>query len=52
MKKTRFTETQIVSILKQHEADRVQRSYAGNTVFLLGLFTTGRVNMEVWKLQM
>ncbi len=53
MKKTRFTETQIVSILKQQEGGRTTKELARvNTEFLKPLFTIGRVNMVVWKPRM
>lgn len=50
MKKTRFTETQIVSILKQQEAGlSVKEISAEHRAFRSQHFTIGKASMEVWR---
>jgi hypothetical protein len=52
MKKTRFTETQIVAILKHKNQGYLPKRSAVNTAFQKLLSTIGRVVMGVWKPQM
>jgi len=52
MKKTRFTETQIFSILKQQEGGRTTKELAERTGFQRPLFSIGEANTAVWKLLM
>lgn len=46
MKKSRYTETQIVKILKEVEAGRLVKEVVVNMVFLTQHITTGKQNME------
>ena len=49
MKKTRFTETQIVSTLKKQEAGIPVKEICRELGISEPAFTIGRVNMVAWK---
>jgi hypothetical protein len=49
MKRGRFSEEQIVGILKEHEAGRKVSELAGNMESAKGRCTRGRVSTVAWR---
>ena len=49
MKKSRYTEFQIVKILKEVEGGRLVKEVAGSTAYPMPLIATGNPNMGAWK---
>ncbi len=47
--KKRFSDQQIISILREAEAGFLPVSFAANTPFPTTLFTTGVRSMAVWR---
>ena len=48
IKKQRFTETQIASILKQYDGDRGHPNCAASTAYAKPRCTIGERNMQAW----
>ncbi len=49
MKKQRFTEEQIIAVLKEQKQGRKPPTCAADNGFLRRLFTTGKPNTAGWK---
>ncbi|MBL0255044.1 MAG: hypothetical protein IPQ27_08765 [Chitinophagaceae bacterium] len=49
MKRTRFTESQIVASIKNRKAAYLPRMFAVSWVLAMLPFTTGKPNMAAWK---
>ncbi|MBL0255124.1 MAG: hypothetical protein IPQ27_09215 [Chitinophagaceae bacterium] len=49
MKRTRFTESQIVASIKKQESGISARMFAVSWVLAMLPFTTGKPNMAAWK---
>lgn len=49
MRKIRFTEHQIIAVLKSVEAERTVRMFAVRPLFRKPAITTGRQSMAGWK---
>lgn len=49
MKKTRYTEEQIIGAIKEHEAGAKVDDICRKRAYPVGRSTTGGANMPVWK---